>query len=51
MIVLTGPLGTVLNTGDFRYNGVKMIKEIGFHRIDYMILDNTYCNPKVKVPT
>jgi Cft2 family RNA processing exonuclease len=51
MVILTGPLGTVLNTGDFRYSGVKMIKEIGAHRIDYMILDNTYCNPKVKVPT
>ena len=49
MVVLTGPMGTILNTGDFRFNGSQMIKEIGPMKIDYMMLDNTYCNPKVKV--
>jgi len=25
IIVITGPLGTVLHTGDFRYNGQQMM--------------------------
>ena len=45
MMLVTGPLGTVFHTGDFRYNGMKMISDIGLEykgKIDYLYLDNTF---------
>ena len=51
MLLFTGPLGTVFHTGDFRFNGNKMMKEIGHNKIDYMYLDNTFSIPKEKFPT
>ena len=44
MIVITGPKGTVLHTGDFRYNYAKMLSEININpgEIDYMYIDNTF---------
>ena len=51
MLLITGPLGTLFHTGDFRFNGNKMMKQIGLHRIDYMYLDNTFSIPKEKFPT
>ena len=50
MIILTGPLGTLLHTGDFRYNGTKMLQSIGLTKIDYMYLDNTFCVPDEDFP-
>jgi len=50
MIMITGPNGTVLHTGDFRYNGTKMLKEVGFTKIDYLYLDNTFCTPEEQFP-
>jgi Cft2 family RNA processing exonuclease len=52
MILVSGPLGTILHTGDVRYNSSKMLKEIGLlSQIDNMILDNTFCTPKEKFPS
>ena len=50
MIIISGPLGTVMHTGDFRYNGSKMLREIGLTKIDFMYLDNTFINPVEDFP-
>ena len=52
MILISGPLGTILHTGDVRYNSSKMLKEIGLLiKFDNMIVDNTFCTPKEKFPS
>lgn len=52
MVILTGPLGNVLHTGDFRYNGSLMMQEIGMNmQIDYLFLDNTFSTPDEDFPS
>lgn len=52
MMILTGPFGTVLHTGDFRFSGSKMINDIGnIHSVDYLYMDNTFCTPEEKFPS
>ena len=52
MILIRGPFGTVLHTGDVRYNSLKMLNEIGLtQKIDNLILDNTFCRPKEIFPS
>ena len=50
MILIKGSKGTVLHTGDFRYNGSKMIQDIGLSKIDYLYLDNTFSTPTEDFP-
>ena len=51
MILITGPFGNVLHTGDFRYGGARMIENIGIdHHINYLYLDNTFCTPEEDFP-
>ena len=45
MSIISGPLGTVLHTGDFRYNGPKMLSDIhdeNDQEIDFLYMDNTF---------
>ena len=51
MILIKGPFGNVLHTGDFRYGGARMIDNIGIdHKINYLYLDNTFCTPDEDFP-
>ena len=50
LILIKGPSGTVLHTGDFRYNGEKMITDIGLSKIDYLYMDNTFSTPSEYFP-
>jgi len=43
-------MGTILHTGDFRFNKNVMNFEF-FTNVDELIFDNTYCNPMFDFPT
>lgn len=45
MVHIDGPQGQVLHTGDFRFNGPTMLKNLGNHTFDNVFLDNTFSNP------
>lgn len=50
LILIRGPLGTVLHTGDFRFDPY-MITKLGFDpRIDYLYLDNTFSTTEEDFP-
>ena len=53
MAIVSGPLGTVLHTGDFRYNGAQMIKEINIpaFKLDILYMDNTFSTMAENFPT
>ena len=51
MLLISGPLGNVLHTGDFRYNGEPMLNDIGLFSPDYMYIDNTFIDPDQNFPT
>jgi mRNA degradation ribonuclease J1/J2 len=51
MILIVGPLGTVLHTADFRFSGPEMIEKENFGQIDYLYLDNTFLTPDENFPT
>lgn len=44
MSIISGPLGNLLHTGDFRYNGAQMIADVNLEpgQLDFMYLDNTF---------
>ena len=45
-------MGTILHTGDFRFNPSMLeYKLLLSKNIDEMIFDNTYCNPEFNFPT
>lgn len=53
MIHVDGPLGSVLHTGDFRYNGATMLSDIGIDSekpFNYLFLDNTFATPDEDFP-
>ena len=50
MIHISGPLGEILHTGDFRYRGQPMLKEIGDHKFDFLYMDNTFSTPNEDFP-
>ncbi|KAJ7546170.1 hypothetical protein O6H91_08G028100 [Diphasiastrum complanatum] len=63
MYLFRGEFGCILHTGDFRWdvniNGCSNFSErkeqvealLGGDRIDYLYLDNTFCNPRYSFPT
>ena len=50
MIHISGPLGEILHTGDFRYGGARMLSEIGHQSFDYLYMDNTFATTKEDFP-
>lgn len=50
MVHIDGPYGHVLHTGDFRYNGERMLRELGDYHFDYLYLDNTFASPAEDFP-
>ena len=50
MVHIDGPYGQVLHTGDFRFNGEDMMRDLGDHQFDYLYLDNTFANPAEDFP-
>ena len=51
MIHISGPLGEVLHTGDFRYGGKDMLSQIGEqYKFDHLYLDNTFATPMEDFP-
>ena len=50
MIHISGPLGEILHTGDFRYGGSSMLSEIGNYNFDYLYMDNTFATPAEDFP-
>jgi mRNA degradation ribonuclease J1/J2 len=52
MILVKGPKGTVLNTGDFRFKENMLEHEqLGKHKIDYLFMDNTFATPEEDFPS
>ncbi|XP_052779914.1 5' exonuclease Apollo-like [Mya arenaria] len=54
MFLMEGYFGTILHTGDFRYqpgmvHDTVLNKHVG--KIDVLYLDNTYCSPRCTFPT
>lgn len=50
MIHISGPLGEILHTGDFRFGGGPMLREIGDCKFDILYLDNTFSTPLEDFP-
>ncbi|XP_063930265.1 5' exonuclease Apollo-like isoform X3 [Zophobas morio] len=51
MFLLEAYFGTVLYTGDFRYeSGILDVNLLQNKIIDHIYLDNTYCHPKFQFP-
>ena len=50
MVVIEGPLGTVLHTGDFRFSNTALIKDIP-QQIDFLYMDNTFLTTDENFPT
>lgn len=49
MVIIEGPLGKVLHTGDFRFSSPKMVEEV--KHVDFLYLDNTFLTPDENFPT
>jgi len=49
MLHFKGPMGDILHTADFRFNGPRMIQDIGDHYFDYLYLDNTFCSSELAI--
>ena len=50
MYMFEGYFGTILHTGDFRYEPTIMNYVLSEKTIDVLHLDNTYCNPACDFP-
>ncbi|KAF6151571.1 hypothetical protein GIB67_021757 [Kingdonia uniflora] len=59
MYLFRGEFGCILYTGDFRWEATSekallgksmLIKALGGDKIDFLYLDNTYCNPSYSFP-
>ncbi|WAR24993.1 DCR1B-like protein [Mya arenaria] len=56
MFLMEGYFGTILHTGDFRYqpgmvHDTVLNKHVDCGKIDVLYLDNTYCSPRCTFPT
>ena len=49
MFLLEGYFGTILHTGDFRFDP-KILEHIKDNKIDTLYLDDTFCSPEYDFP-